>query len=220
MLSLNKFTLNLGLLVLLIFPAVIHSQETTTASNTLIPKFGARLGINFSNLSTENATDNILPGLCIGMFVKLPITKYFAFQPEVNFSMKGAKVDYANPFVAGSATYAFNYLEVPLIGVINFTDNLSIHGGPYAAYLISGSTKNNSSANIFDFENNINPDNYERLDLGVVLGAALNVGRVGLGVRYSRGFTTIGKESTVSGTLIRFPDAINSVFTMFGAISF
>jgi hypothetical protein len=216
----KKITLGVSLITCLTIFSDVNAQETTAKSNTLVPKFGARLGLNFSNLSTENATDNILPGLCVGVFAKLPITKYFAFQPEVNFAMKGAKVDYANPLVTGSAIYAFNYIEVPIIGVINFTDNLSIHAGPYAAYLVSGSTKNNSSANIFDFETNINPDNYERLDLGAVVGASLNVDRVGLGVRYSRGFTKIGKESTVSGALIRFPDAINSVYSMFVAISF
>ena len=216
----KKIALGMSLITCLTIVTDIKAQETTTSSNTLIPKFGARIGLNFSNLSTENATDNILPSLCFGAFAKFPITKYFALQPEVNFAMKGAKVDYSNPLVTGSAKYAFNYIEVPIIGVINFTDNLSIHVGPYAAYLVSGSTKNNSSTNIFDFESNINPDNYERLDLGAVIGASLNIDRVGLGVRYSRGFTKIGKESTVSGALIRFPDAINTVYTMFVAISF
>ena len=211
----NKLTRTIiGLSIFTFFNTHMISQETTSSSSNLVPKFGARGGLNLATLSTENAQDNILVGFDLGLFAKLPITKYFAFQPEVNFSMKGAKVEYNNIFVTGSAKYIFNYLEVPVLGVINLTDNLSIQGGPYFAYLLSGSTKNDATNNLFDFENSINPDNYNRLDIGAAIGASINIERIGLGIRYSRGFSTIGKESTVSNTSIRFPDAINSVLNL------
>lgn len=198
----------------------LFTQETTNNSGNLSTKIGAKIGINFADLSTENASNNILIGLNLGLFAKMPVAKFFSVQPEVNFSVKGAKVDYATPLVTGSAKYSFNYLEVPLLAVINFTDNLSIHAGPYLAYMISGSTKNATSSNVFDFENTINPDNYNRVDYGGVVGASLDVERVGIGMRYSRGFNTIGNENTISGVLLKYPDAINSVYNIYVAISF
>jgi hypothetical protein len=209
-----------GFVIFTIFNLQLNAQETTSSTSNLVPKFGAKAGLNLANLSTENAKDNILVAFDLGLFAKLPITKYFALQPELNFSMKGAQVEYNNPLVTGTAKYIFNYLEAPVLGVINLTDNFSILGGPYFAYLLSGSTKNDATGNVFDFENDINPNNYNRLDIGAAVGASLNIERIGLGIRYSRGFSTIGKESTVSSALIRFPDAINSVLNLNVAISF
>jgi hypothetical protein len=37
----------------------------------------------------------------------------------------------------GTAQFKLNY-RVPLLLVVNLTQNLNIHAGPYAAYLISG----------------------------------------------------------------------------------
>jgi hypothetical protein len=36
----------------------------------------------------------------------------------------------------GTAQFKLNYIEVPLLLVVNLTQNLNIHAGPYAAYLI------------------------------------------------------------------------------------
>jgi hypothetical protein len=217
----NKFTRTIfSFGIFTIFNLQINAQETTSRTNNFVPKFGAKAGMNLANLSTENAKDNILVAFDLGLFAKLPVTKYFALQPEINFSMKGAQVEYNNPLVTGTAKYIFNYLEAPVLGVINLTDNFSILGGPYFAYLLSGSTKNDATGNVFDFENDINPDNYNRLDIGAAVGASLNIERIGLGIRYSRGLSTIGKESKVSSALIRFPDAINSVLNLNVAISF
>lgn len=40
--------------------------------------------------------------------------------------------------------------------------------GPYAAYLISGKAKNESNINLFDFEENLHTDDYNKFDLGIV----------------------------------------------------
>lgn len=217
--SKNILLFLIATLNLILNPSQLLSQETAGPSGQEI-KLGVRGGINFADLSTQNATNNIMVGLNLGAFAKVPVTKYFAFQPEFNFSMKGAIVDYANSQVTGSAKYAFNYIEIPLLGVFNFTENLSIHAGPYFAYLLNGTAKNNSTNNTFDFETSINLDNYNRIDAGAAIGAALNVDNFGLGVRYARGFSTIGNESTISGVLLKFPDAVNSVYSMYVAVSF
>ena len=60
-------------------------------------KFGVKGGVNFSNLSKDNAEDNkMLIGVNLGLFAKLPITKSIAIQPEIYFTTKGSKLTYNN----------------------------------------------------------------------------------------------------------------------------
>jgi hypothetical protein len=198
----------------------LFSQETVSKAGTQSAKFGGKIGINFASLYTQNASDKVLLGLNAGVFLKVPLSKYFAVQPELNFSMKGARVDYSNPLMVGTARYSFNYLEVPVLAVFNITENVNAQFGPYFAYLITGSIKNNSTTNAFDFENAINPNNYNRVDYGAMLGVSVNIDRLGVGLRYSRGFSTIGNETTISNIQLKYPDAINSVFNLYVALSF
>jgi hypothetical protein len=50
----------------------------------------------------------------------------------------------------GTAQFKLNYMKYPL--VVNLTQNLNIHAGPYAAYLISGKTTNKSDSGSYNFE--------------------------------------------------------------------
>jgi len=183
------------------------------------PRFGVKGGANFSNLYTRDSDkNNVLAGFNLGLFSKIPITESFAFQPEIYYTTKGAKVTYNNAFINGTALFNLNYIEVPILLVINLTDNFSIHAGPYAAYLVSGKVKNESNGTMFDFEENINADDYNRFDAGVEGGASLDFKSVSFGARYSYGLTKVGKERTNMGITYTFPDANNGVLNLYMAI--
>lgn len=189
------------------------------AQNTNPTQFGVKGGVNFSNLYTNDAEkDKMLTGFNVGIFSKLPISGFFAFQPELLFTTKGSEVTYNNTFVNGIARFKLNYIEMPLLLVINVTDNFSLHVGPYAAYLVSGSVKNESSANQFNFEDNINMDDYNRFDLGIAAGASIDFRSVSFGARYTYGLTKVGKEKTFLGTTYTFPDANNGVLSLYAQV--
>lgn len=188
--------------------------------NKNISRVGIKGGINFSSLYTEDSKDSkMLAGFNLGLFSKVPITKNVAFQPELYFTTKGAEVSYNNAFVDGIARFKLNYIELPVLLAINVTDNFNIHAGPYAAYLLSGKVTNESNVNLFDFEDNINSDDFNRFDAGIAVGAGLDFGSLGIGVRYNYGFTTVGKERSFLGTTYTFPDAKNGVLNFYAAIS-
>ena len=196
-----------------------ENQDTRAKYKT---RLGLKGGINFSNLFTEDKKaekDNVLAGFNVGLFAKLPLAKFIAIQPELYFTTKGAEITYANAFVDGTAHFRLNYIELPVLVVVNITDNLNIHAGPYAAYLINGNVKNESNINLFDFEKNINDDSYNRFDGGLQLGAAIDIGTLSLGARYSYGLTKVGRENNFLGTSYTFPNAHNGVMNFYLAVS-
>ncbi len=190
------------------------------AQDSIPTRIGIKGGLNFSNLYAENVDDTkMLTGINLGLFAKLPLSDHFALQPELYYSMKGAEVKYNNLFVDGTARFNLNYIELPLLLVINITDFVNIHVGPYAAYLISGKAKNESNVNLFDFEENLDTDDYNKFDLGIAAGVGLDFNAISLGLRYNHGTTTIGKEETFLGTTYTFPDAKNGVLSLYLSLS-
>lgn len=203
-----------------IFCGICFQNISAQESKTDGAKFGFKGGVNFSNLYTQNVTDNnVLTGFNIGLFAKVPVTNFFAIQPEFIYTTKGAMLTYNNYFVNGTAKYNLNYIEIPILAVINLTHNFSIHAGPYISFLTNGKVVNNSSTNIFDFEKSINNDDYNRVDYGLAGGAAVDIDNFNIGVRYNYGLQKVGKEKNYNGTYYTFPDGKNSVISLYASIS-
>jgi hypothetical protein len=180
------------------------------------PKFGVKGGFNFSNLYTENVDDtNVLMGFNLGVFAKLPITNSIAIEPELYYTTKGAEVIYNTTFVSGTSRFKLNYIEVPILLVLNVTENFNIHAGPYVAYLVSAKTTNESDGGTFDFENDLNTDDYNTFDAGIAAGIGVDIKSLSFGIRYNYGLTKVGKERNYSGTNYTFPDAKNSVLNVY-----
>ena len=186
-----------------------------------VTKFGVKGGVNFSNLYTDNADDeNVLTGFNIGLYAKVPVTNSISIQPEVYYTGKGAEVVYTNALASGTAKFKLNYIEVPVMLVANVTKNFNVQVGPYASYLISGKTTNESNNGTFNFSDNINKDDFNKIDAGVAAGLGMDLETVSFGIRYNYGLTKVGKERNYSGTNYTFPDGKNSVLSFYGAFSF
>ena len=214
-------TRNIITTLFLLFIGTIYTNCNAQDATKNPARFGFKAGINFSNLYTNNVDSNdLLVGFNGGLFAKLPITSFFAIQPEIYFTTKGSRVAYKNTFVNGVALFNLNYIEIPVLAVINVSKNFNVHFGPYISYLIDGKVKNDSKASIFDFENNVKPDDYNRIDAGLAAGLGVDFGAFGLGLRYNYGLTTVGKERTFLGTTTyTFPDAKNSVLSLYASFS-
>jgi hypothetical protein len=197
----------------------IMGFTNSNAQSSNVTKFGVKGGVNFSNLYTDNADDeNVLTGFNIGLYAKVPVTNSISVQPEIYYTGKGAEVVYNNAFASGTAKFKLNYIEVPVMLVANVTKNFNVQVGPYAGYLISGKTTNESGT--YNFQDNINTDDFNKIDAGVAAGLGLDLETVSFGVRYNYGLTKVGKERSYSGTNYTFPDGKNSVLSFYGAFSF
>src|SRR6478735_3094743 len=118
--------------------------QQTSEENSLTPKFGIKAGVNLTNMFVDEVSDeNMKVGFNAGFFAKLPVTRGFSIQPELLYTSKGAKEKYNN-IIQGAGEYRFNlnYIELPVLAVINVAKNFNVHVGPYVSYLAAANIKN------------------------------------------------------------------------------
>jgi hypothetical protein len=193
----------------LIFASLVLSfmNFTSAQAQEKTPSYGFKGGLNFSNFYTDNVDDsNILTGFNAGLYAKFPITNSIAIQPEINYTTKGSEQIYNNGQVIEK--FNVNYIEVPILLVANLTDNFNVHVGPYAAYMVSGKTSNDS--NFGSSESELNTDDFNKFDAGISGGVGVDLDVVNFGVRYNYGLTKIGKDNSFTSS-----DAKNSVFNVY-----
>lgn len=209
----NPFILSLFLLIFIQLPGFAQDGNTI--------QFGVKGGINLSNLYTSDASrSDMIAGFNLGVFDKLPVTSSLAIQPEFYVTTKGASVTYNNLFVDGTAKFNLTYIEVPLLCVVSVTHLLNVQFGPYIAYLVDGKVKNVANVTLYNFEQNINVNDYNRIDAGAVFGAGLDVGNITMGARYNLGLTKVGKSQSFMGTYYTIPNANNAVINFYLAVGF
>lgn len=178
-------------------------------------RLGVRGGLNISNLYTNDVDDNnLLVGFHAGAYFKLAVNDNFAIEPEFLYSTKGAKLEYNNTFVNGTATFHLNYIDIPVLAVFNITENFQFHAGPYIGILTAANVTNDSDNNNFDFENELDKNDFTSTDLGVIGGLGIDVDKVNISLRYNYGLNNIGRERQFLGTTYTFPDAKNSVLQL------
>lgn len=186
----------------LTFSMYLHAQETQTATESKpTAKFGIKGGLNLANLYVDDVDDeNMKPGLNVGLYAKIPVSKIFSVQPEILYSMKGAQLNYNNILGSGKYRFNLNYLEIPIGAVINVAKNFNISAGPYAAFLLSAKVQDVDKDGNITGATELNKDNFESMDYGVFGGVAFDVGNISIGGRYTYGLKEIGKTG-LSGNL-------------------
>ncbi len=137
------------------------------------------------------------------------------------FTTKGSTVKYDYPIIGkGELTQKLNYIEVPIMGVINITHNFNLHVGPYLSYLVGAKLENKSSNKDFDFVNDFDVDDFERIDYGVVAGIGFEIETLNFGARYDYGMNTIGKSTNDSTRPSVNKDFKNSTISLYFGLSF
>ena len=195
----------------LIFASLVLSFMSFTAvqAQEKTASFGFKGGLNFSNLYTDNVDDNnVLTGFNAGLYAKFPISNNIAIQPEISYTTKGAELVYNNAFVQGTAKFNVNYIEVPVLLVMNITDNFNVHVGPYAAYMVSGKTTNDSK--LISTRTELDTNDFNKFDAGLAGGLGIDLDVVNFGVRYNYGLTKIEKDDSFISS-----DAKNSVLSAY-----
>jgi hypothetical protein len=180
-------------------------QQQTSTEPDLKAKFGIKGGFDLTTLYVSDVTsEHWKPGFDAGVFAKLPVTRGFSIQPELEYSLKGAKETYSN-FVQGSGEYRFNvgYIELPVLAVVNLAPNFNLQAGGYAAYLVNANVKNVDNNGEIVNATELSTGDFNRWDFGIIGGAAFDIENVTIGARYSYGFSNIGKSGNLSGDLTK-----------------
>jgi hypothetical protein len=108
-----------------------------------------RMGVNFARVSISGNSDidkaSMLPSFQVGLMGDIPINKYFAIQPAIIYTGKGAKMESndVNDVTYYEATAKPMYIEVPVNAVLKIPGrgknaDFFIGMGPYAALGVAG----------------------------------------------------------------------------------
>lgn len=148
---------------------------STLSFSQLDSKFGIKAGLNYNangnyfesvGSNAQNPDRNI--GYHLGLFGKFGNNIYF--RPELVFT--NTKSDY------DSADFNMKKLDAPLLVGIKVLGPITVFGGPSIQYILDT-----------DFEN-INISNIDNdITFGLNFGIGLNFSKVGLDLRYERGFS-------------------------------
>jgi hypothetical protein len=203
------------------FLSASAQQQQTGSERSLSPKFGIKAGVNLSNMYVDDVQDeNMKVGLNVGLLAKIPVVRALSIQPELLYTSKGSKVRYDN-LLLGNGEYRFNlnYVELPVLAVINVAKNLNLHAGGYAAYLTGVNVKDmDDDGNVYDISK-LNADNFNRIDYGLVGGLGIDVQNFTIGARYNYGLKEVGKEGS-GGASTYLRNSKNSVINLYIGFGF
>lgn len=148
--------------------------------------FGVKAGVNLSNVYDSqgeqfNADSKL--GLAAGVFVALPLGKYFGIQPEILFSQKGYKGSGSILGSDYSFSYTSNYIDVPLLLAFKPISLITIVAGPQYSFLIKDNYTFNSTLINVDQENVFENDNIRKNTLSFLGGIDFNLNRIVIGTR-------------------------------------
>ncbi len=137
--------------------------------------FGLRNGVTVSTFAPKGDlldNTNVTFSYTVGAFSTLPVSKSFAFQPEVNYVRKGRNEETSELNTTVKTDFKIDYLQVPVLFQYrdNFNDKGSqfyIEAGPYAGFALNTLTQpskgNNSGISVQA------PDS-KKTDWGVAFG--------------------------------------------------
>lgn len=182
---------------LLLCAGLISAVTITNAQAQQRARVGLKGGMNLSNLYVNEADDeNARIGWHAGVYAQLFSSEAFAIQPEVNFSTKGTGVTYGSINAGGvninhDTKFNLSYLDIPVLAVFKLGRAAEIHLGPYWSYLLSAEIRNNDGNPNNEFDD-IDRDNFDDWDYGLVGGIGFNLGKgAQLGARYNYGLNEI-----------------------------
>lgn len=167
--------------------------------------YGAKAGLNLSNLNGIDEDVSTRTSFHLGGFAEIAITEEFSFQPELIYSSQGAKsevsLDSEFGTIRGTTVFKLDYLNLPLLGKYYVTENFSLLGGPQIGFLLSAKADVEATASTDDgsISESGTVDLKEVLksvDFGLNLGLEYKFdNKFKFGANYVLGLSNIAKEA-------------------------
>ncbi len=161
------------------FVAMIASSAFAQSSRS---GFGIKGGLNynangryFNSISNASENPDATIGYHVGIFGKLGNRLYF--KPELVYT--STKSDYNTP-----GEFKMQKLDAPLLVGLKVIGPVHIFGGPALQYILNTDLDNTTAQ---DIENDFS--------IGLNFGMGIHIGRLGIDVRYERGFNN--NEATI-----------------------
>jgi hypothetical protein len=186
------------------------------------PIFGVKAGLNLSNMlqkddqETYSKDFKMRPGFHVGPTAEFQINDMFAFETGLLLSTKGYNYDESGTeeIMGISATYSSKghlsllYLDIPLTAKAVFDMNgTKLYGlfGPYVGLGLSGKHKDETTSTVMgqtqtentdgDVSFGSGDDDIKPLDLGLQIGAGIELEKIQIGLAYNLGMANLAQSS-------------------------
>jgi hypothetical protein len=163
-----------------------------------IPGLGVKGGVNLAtqrNSGDEGNSDDIksLVGFVGGAFATFHLVSFLEVQPEVLYSIKGARAD----FEGIASKLLIDYLEVPLLLRVSKRGGIGYYaaGGPSVAFQMRARTRTKFAGSTEEIDIS---DQVERLDFGMAIGGGVEIGSLVFDGRYTHGLYDVDKDKSDS----------------------
>ncbi|WP_158861372.1 porin family protein [Lunatibacter salilacus] len=205
---------------------VLGAGQSMAQSNNPGPRFGIKGGLNASQLYVDQPNvedENMKIGFNFGVFTKVPINSFLALQPEVLYTNVGSKVTYGGSNLEnlfgiepGEVRFNLNYIQVPVALAVNIGP-LNVHAGPYVSYLLSANVRDWKPSELSGTTvRELDTDDFNKVDYGVVVGVGFDVQQVTIGARYNYGLREIGNSSLAGNLTENSKNSVGQIYIGFG----
>ena len=170
---------------------------TCSLSTVYSQSLGLKGGLSVANLATNDGEvedRNVKYGFTGGLFYNTPLGNAFALQPEMLYTQKGARYDVLGVEIETRSAY----IELPVLFQLTLLDPFYLYAGPQLSYLVDVETTYNSNGQI-QFEDEDDPDDYNRMDVGGAVGAGINFNNAFIDARLALGAIDFDKDRTIDG---------------------
>jgi hypothetical protein len=178
----KKITLMIvGLFLMLAGNSFAADAQASTGGDSGL-RLGVEGGFNLANLQGQNVNDVFASrlGFVGGAFLDLPLSPSLAIQPEVLYEQKGGKFN-------GNA-YQLDYIEIPILLDVTLLGPLGVILGP-------SFDSNVASNGVVDVN---------RTDVGLILGAQVNVAPILVSGRYEVGLNDVSSDQKIQNGTFTF----------------
>jgi len=199
----------------------------TAKKNLTTQEKGLIGGLNLAGLSGADASMEALGNLvggdldqsklstyAIGGYMTYTLSNGLVVRPEIHYIIKGTKYSYSGVMdgidIDLKLDITMKYLEIPIFGIYQFDDKISLVAGPYLEYFLNGnmdfevkaSYSGNSATESESWD--IDKDEVPKIGYGIILGGSYSInGQIAVVARYTIGLSNIddGWGSNIDGEI-------------------
>ena len=165
-------------------------------------RIGIKAGGNLSTVTNTEMPAKMKFGFQVGGFLDFKFDERFSLQPELLYSAQGAKYTVTVLWEDGnwhnvSGSYAFDYINVPVLLKINITEGFSAEIGPQIGFLIGARWKEKGDGVLVN--SGSGTDNCNTIDVTALAGLSYTFAEnFVVSARYGLGLTNILKNDYVN----------------------
>lgn len=187
--------------------STIYAQADDTTT-----QFGVKGGVNLATITGDDVGDlDSRTSFHLGLFMEIPISERFSFQPEVLYSSQGFSI-------SDQADYKLDYVQVPLMAKVYIIKGLYAEAGPQFGFKTKEEVDYESGSTGGSIEFDPDDSVIKNFDTNLALGAGYKFDNgLSLSARYNLGLTSMIKDDA---PLISDRDVKNSVWQFGVGFSF